>query len=90
MTATPLLDLEALQARRDDLFATLCRVGGTPADWAELERITADLRAKLCDRLDAWSRERRTPDSPVVTIDPASADDWLESYAARDYLPESE
>jgi hypothetical protein len=59
MTATPLLDLEALQARRDDLFATLCRVGGTPADWAELERITADLRAKLCDRMADYARSRR-------------------------------
>jgi hypothetical protein len=59
MTTTTLPDLEALEARRDDLYTLLCRNGGTPADWAECERLSRELRAKLCDRMADYARSRR-------------------------------
>lgn len=81
-------DLEALEERRDFLFLACCK-SGTVADWAEYERVSADLRAKLLARLDAYL-DRPWPASETVTIDHEALDRWVESPAARDYLPTSE
>jgi hypothetical protein len=78
-------DLEAIEARRDDMFALLCRNGGSPEEWDELNRLTLDLRANLCDRLEAWSRERRRPDSPHITIDHDALEAWYESQSDIPY-----
>ena len=83
-------DLEALYQRRDDIFAGLLAGTADLGDCAEYERLSAIIRATLCDRLDAYLDAHREAYSPTVTIDLAACDAWAESYAARDYLPTSE
>jgi hypothetical protein len=83
-------DLEVLYHRRDDLFAGILAGRGDLADIAEYERLSAVIQDRLCARLDRYLDALRQPVSSVITIDHANADDWLESYAARDYLPASE
>ena len=104
MTAIAQPDLEQLEARRDDLFALLCRDGGTAGDWAELERLTLELRGTLLARLEAYladdPAERLTLNPAegralraclaAPAIDHAGCDAWLDSYAAQDSLPEED
>ena len=67
--------LEALEARRDDLFAMLCRGEGDQADWAELERMTSALQAELLgDHL-----------YPPVEIDHEALEEWYESQTDVPY-----
>lgn len=67
MTAiTP--DLEALELERDAKFLACCK-SGTTADWEAYEAVSAELRAKLLARLDAYLATPRIADSPTITID---------------------
>lgn len=70
--------IEALDQRAEDMWTHILAGRASSADIAEYERTTTALQDALC--------APRT-DEPVVLPD---ADDWLMSYAARDFLPESE
>lgn len=66
--------LEALEARRDDLWLSLCRNGGDSEEWGELERLTANLQAALLDD-HLW---------PPVAIDHAALEEW---YQGQEDIP---
>jgi hypothetical protein len=66
--------IAAWDARAQDLFGFMLLDRADTADVAEFNRTVSRLQSALCAE-------------PVVLPD---ADDWLMSYAARDYLPESE
>jgi hypothetical protein len=83
-------DLETLQERREDIWRGIFAGHGDLADIAEYERLSAVIQDRLCARLDRYLDALRQPVSSVITIDHANADDWLESYSSRDYLPASE
>ena len=101
--------LEALEARRDNLWSLIRAGRATVADCAEYERAcraiqrqllqpispsyldnmrqavaASESRALRCRRVLAPEREAEQD------AHQAFCDQWYDSYAARDYLPESE